>query len=97
MDQDCNGYDLTIDISSAWYVSRKDQLTIQATSRLNASAALNVDIPGVGTRSMKWNAKKVRWELTLNKASAAGLNSAAPGSVRVSGVEGEVSQVIEKR
>jgi len=78
IDQDCNGYDLTINILKAAYSGSKDSLSVEATSGLGASAGLNL----VGYGPMKWSAKKQKWSLTV---PGAGGN---PGSVTVSGVEG---------
>ena len=97
VDQDCNGYDLTIDIVQAVYTAKKDSLTFVATSGLGASAGLTAEIDGIGSRSMKWNNRKSRWELSINRASRSGLNPAAPGGVTVAGVEGQLSRAIDKR
>lgn len=97
VDQDCNGYDLTINIVQAVYAAKKDSLTIQATSGLGASAGLTAEIGGIGSRSMKWNSKKAQWELSISRASRSGLNPAAPGMVTVSGVEGQTTRAIDKR
>jgi bacillopeptidase F len=97
VDQDCNGYDLTIAIVQAVYNAKRDSLAIQATSELRASAALTAEIDGIGSRSMKWNSKKARWELSISRASRSGLNPAAPGEVAVSGVEGQLSAAIVKQ
>ena len=78
IDQDCNGYDLTINILKAAYSGSKDSLSVEATSGLGPSAGLNL----VGYGPMKWSAKKRNWSLTV---LGAGGN---PGSVTVSGIEG---------
>ncbi|NIR25550.1 MAG: hypothetical protein GWN77_00940, partial [Gammaproteobacteria bacterium] len=59
IDQDCNGYDLTIDIISTDYKSGPDKLTVVATSSYGASANLVTGWPSV---SMTWNSKKSQWE-----------------------------------
>lgn len=80
IDQDCNGYDLTIDIASASYRSDTGMLKVLATSALADAAGLQVE----GFGPMTWNAGQSRWELN----AASGSN---PGTVVVSGVEGAAS------
>lgn len=79
IDQDCNGYDLTIDITSAIWSKSKRTLTLIATSSLGAQAKLVVANYGL---AMTWNAKKVWWT-----ASKPGL-SVSPATVTVTGPEG---------
>ncbi len=81
IDQDCNGYDLTINITKATYSTSKRTLVVQATSALRASAGLSVD--GFGT--MTWDSRKSVWTLTATKITS------APSTVKVSGVEGSVT------
>jgi bacillopeptidase F len=78
IDQDCNGYDLTIDILSAEYIVNSDKLCVIATSELMDTANLEL----VGFDFMSWNAGSQEWSITSN---AAGGN---PGNVTVSGIEG---------
>lgn len=80
IDQDCNGYDLTIDIVKVQYNGRQDKLTVEATSALGAAANLQLDDYG----PMSWNGKKGRWGITVYGADS-------PGTVTVTGVEGSVS------
>lgn len=84
IDQDCNGYDLTIDIAKAAYDAGKDKLTVQATSALGGGAGL--ELAGYGP--MNWNAKRGVWNITV---SSAGGN---PGAVTVSGAEGADSAAV---
>lgn len=84
IDQDCNGYDLTIDIIKAEYTSRGDKLTVEATSALGGAADLQLE----GYGAMKWNNKKAKWSIT---ARGAGGN---PGTVTVTGVEGSESAAV---
>jgi bacillopeptidase F len=79
IDQDCNGYDLTIDITSAVYGAKQDTLNVTATSALGAGAALQV----VGYGAMTWDQRKGRWTYS---ARGVGGN---PGTVIVRGPEGE--------
>lgn len=57
VDQDCNGYDLTIDVKYAVYSHEGIALRVRATSRLGATAALGID--GIG--SMNWRAVYGDW------------------------------------
>lgn len=78
VDQDCNGYDLTIDIVKAQYSAKRDTLSVQATSDLGKSANLVLD----GFGDMKWSNKKRIWSISLRRVGG------DPGTVTVSGVEG---------
>jgi serine protease AprX len=78
IDQDCNGYDLTIDILKAEYTAKKDSLVVQARSDLGQQAGLQL----VGFGAMKWDRKKSMWTISLNRAGG------NPGTVTVSGIEG---------
>ncbi len=82
VDQDCNGYDLTIEISKAEYDSRKKKLTVQASSALGANAGLQV----AGFGAMKWNKGSGIWTFS------ASVGSGAPEIVVVSGIEGSEQQ-----
>lgn len=79
IDQDCNGYDLTIDITKAVAKSKGGgTLSVTATSSLGAAAGLGVD----GYGAMSYNQRKNVWTLTVRKPSS------LPASVTVSGIEG---------
>lgn len=78
IDQDCNGYDLTIDIAKAAYNAKKDTLSVEATSVLGSAAALEL----VDFGPMKWNRKNQKWTILINGAGG------NPGTVKVKGVEG---------
>jgi len=80
-DQDCNGFDLTIVISSVDYTAKRDILSVTATSALDSAA--NLELIGYGP--MKWDRKKMQWTISIRSAGG------NPGSVTVSGPEGEVS------
>jgi hypothetical protein len=97
IDQDCNGYDLTIDITRALYSVSKDKLIVFATSDYQDHASLSVTITlsdgGSITRTMTWKAAQGRWQRTINRFSRLG----SPVSVTVTGPEGaESAQVILK-
>ncbi len=78
IDQDCNGYDLTIEILKAAYTVKRDTISVEATSSLGRDAQLQV----VGYGMMKWDRKRSRWTLSVRGVGG------NPGSVTVSGVEG---------
>ncbi|WP_303901389.1 S8 family serine peptidase [Thiohalomonas denitrificans] len=80
IDQDCNGYDLTIVVTETMYTARRDTLTVAATSELGPDAVLRVE----GFGDMRWRKKDLSWELT-----ARGIGG-DPGTVTVSGPEGAV-------
>ncbi|WP_373500401.1 S8 family serine peptidase [Desulfococcus sp.] len=96
IDQDCNGYDLTIDITHAVYQVSTDKLTVYAESGLGAQAGLKVTMylanGGSITRNMTWNATKSRWQRAIN--SFAGSFGSRPVSVTVFGPEGSESASI---
>lgn len=77
IDQDCNGYDLTINITRATYSETYRSLRIEAKSSLGAAAALNAD----GYAPMNWSSNLNKWVLTVRSPSM-------PEEVTVSGVEG---------
>jgi bacillopeptidase F len=83
IDQDCNGYDLTIDILSAVYGVRKDTLDVEASSDLDQDAALEV----VGFGAMKWDRKAGVWTFSTRNVGG------DPATVTVSGLEGSESSV----
>ena len=78
IDQDCNGYDLTIDILSAEYIVNNDLLCVIAASELMGAANLEL----VGFDFMSWNGDNQEWSITSNGVGG------DPGNVTVSGIEG---------
>jgi len=87
IDQDCNGYDLTIDVVKAEYLGKKDVLEVEATSALGGNAAL--ELAGYG--AMKWNRKSSSWTLSARKIGG------NPGQVTVMGLEGwEKAMILSK-
>ena len=99
IDQDCNGYDLTIDITRARYLVSKDKIIIWATSDLGNQAALKATIHMANgnsiNKNLKWKGNKNRWQKTLTKFVLN--NGAAPVSVTVNGVEGAETVTVEER
>ncbi len=79
IDQDCNGYDLTIIVTKASYTAKSTKLTVQASSLFGASAYLTVDNFG----SMSYTKKTGIWSLTVS-------TSPKPATVTVRGFEGAV-------
>lgn len=78
IDQDCNGYDLTINIPVATYKSSQDKLTVEATSTLGAAADLQL----VGYGSMAYSSQQNKWTKIIQPANG------NPVTVTVSGIEG---------
>jgi bacillopeptidase F len=85
IDQDCNGYDLTINILTARYTKRTKVLLVEASSALSRSAGLRVD----GLGAMQWIAKQSKWRLRLT-------TSTPPVTVTVSGVEGSETSTVQQ-
>ncbi len=83
IDQDCNGYDLTIDVVSAVWDARRQTLDVVATSGYGAAAGLEV----IGLGPMKFASRKgvETWTLSARKVSS------PPSPLTVSGPEGAVS------
>lgn len=86
VDQDCNGFDLTVVITKAEYRAKKDELIVEATSSLGSQAALLL----AGYGPMQW-AKGNQWRLTVPAAGG------DPGTVTVTGREGSVSQAVLRK
>jgi bacillopeptidase F len=88
IDQDCNGWDLTIDILQAVYRPAKDTLSVSATSALLVSGAIKgsgLTLAGYGKMTRRVAKGQVWWEITVKRAGG------DPGAVTVSGVEGAAS------
>jgi subtilisin family serine protease len=85
IDQDCNGYDLTINITKAQYNKKQAKLVVDATSARGASAALQLK----GYGAMQWKPAQAKWTITVNGVAA------KPASVTVSGVEGSVTAPVQ--
>ena len=99
IDQDCNGYDLTIDVTQARYLASKDKFEVLATSDQGSQAGLSmiVELANGGTANLdlSWNKRKNRWQKTIRKFSAT--FGAIPVSLVVSGVEGTETVSVEQR
>ena len=99
IDQDCNGYDLTIEITRAQYKVTADKLIIYATSELGDQAGLRVtvhlEVGGSIVRKMAWKENKNRWQMRMKKIEAK--FGSQPIAVTVFGVEGSQSASIELR
>jgi hypothetical protein len=99
IDQDCNGFDLTIDITRARYLAAKDKLIIWATSARGSSADLSAEIllqdGSVVTRPLRWKDTKNRWQRSQkNFASKYG---SPPVSLSVQGAEGNEAEIVDIR
>jgi len=82
IDQDCNGYDLTIDVKYAVYSHDGSKLALRVTSSLRASAALEI----VGVGPLTWRAVRRDWIFN------AGTPPGPRKQITIRGIEGEVSQ-----
>lgn len=80
VDQDCNGYDLTISIIRATYSETYKSLRVEAKSALGSGAALEVE----GFGPMNWSANLNKWVLTVR-------TPAMPAAVTATGIEGSSS------
>ncbi len=99
VDQDCNGFDLTIDVTRARYVAAQDKLVILATSALGSAAGLRVTVElddgSSIDRALAWNSSKDRWQKTLRPFAAK--FGAAPAVLSVYGDEGSVTVPVDIR
>ncbi|MFC1363576.1 MAG: hypothetical protein G8D61_07945 [gamma proteobacterium symbiont of Ctena orbiculata] len=100
IDQDCNGYDLTLEITRARYISSSDKLIVWTTSGLADAADLRLIIyraaGGSGLdRSMRWVGSKNRWQKYFNNFTVK--FGSAPVSITVYGVEGQESIAVEQQ
>lgn len=82
LDQDCNGYDLTIVVSVATWSKAKKTLTVTASSLYEASANLTVANFG----PLVYNARKKTWSAVFTGVAS----NPGSGQVQVSGPEGSV-------
>ena len=81
IDQNCNGYDLTIRVTKATWSSKSKKLTVEATSGFGSSA--NLSVSGIG--AMTWSSTK--WTLVV-------IRSTKPATVTVTGFEGSVTAAV---
>jgi putative metal-binding protein len=86
VDQDCNGYDLTIVVTRALCQVSARMLRVEATSALRETAGLVVQ----GYGPMAWNPLTGGWALNARVASC-------PATVTVCGVEGCVAVPVPQR
>lgn len=99
VDQDCNGYDLTIDVTRAKFVSAQNKLVVWATSDLGSQAGLGMTIElangGSVTKRLNWSAKKGRWQKVIKNFTSN--YGAIPVAVSVTGVEGAENSAVQQR
>ncbi len=81
IDQDCNGYDLTLDVEYAVYSHDGSRLSLRVTSALRSQAALEI----VGVGPLTWRPARRDWIFD-------GSTPAILKQITVRGVEGEVRQ-----
>lgn len=91
VDQDCNGYDLTIDLERFEYPSTPAKTgRVEATTHLNSRAELSLTVKTQdGTRiteDMRWNSSTNRWQSNLYDYIK--LLGVKPRSITVTGTEG---------
>jgi len=93
IDENCNGFDLTIVITKAQYSNSKKSLTIEATSQLGANAGLSASYvlsSGTFYAAMTWNEAVGKWQAVVPNMTA------APSTVTVSGIEGASTAKVTK-
>ena len=93
IDENCNGYDLTIVVTKAAYSSGKKTLTVEASSALGASAGLSYLFSINGTSlsgPMTWSSSVGKWQAVVTGLTA------APSTVTVSGIEGAVTAKVTR-
>lgn len=95
IDEDCNGYDLTIVITKAQYSTKNRSLTIEAASQLGTNAGLSAAYSyttsgPILTAPMTWNAAIGKWQATISNVTT------APSTVTVSGIEGASTAKVTK-
>jgi hypothetical protein len=93
VDENCNGYDLTIVVTKAAWSRSGKTLTIEASSALGASAGLSAYYTQSGYQyyaPLAWNAAIGKWRAIVTQVTT------APTSVTVSGIEGSVTAPVTK-
>lgn len=85
IDQDCNGYDLTLVVKYLGYDTKRSLLSVDVTSELNELA--DIRIPAIG--SLRWNKKKGHWQGRFRKQY-----DLSGTSLKIEGVEGEISVIV---
>lgn len=99
VDQDCNGYDLTIAIIRAPYSVRLDKLEVVATSDFGPSANLSVRVEVASaatfTVALVWNSKLSVWQRMIDAPEQT--YGSEPVSVEVFGPEGTVFGPVLRR
>jgi hypothetical protein len=94
VDENCNGFDLTIVVTKAAYSSGKKTLTIEATSQLGANAGLSasyyISPSTLNAPPMTWNEAIGKWQVVVANLTA------APSTATVSGIEGASTAKVTK-
>jgi hypothetical protein len=89
IDQDCNGYDLTIRVVKTVHYASKQTLTVEALSRLEADAGLFLYVSDGQYAPMAWDAKRKLWSVTIGGVAE------KPYYVLVEGIEGSESALVQ--
>ncbi|MHB8835945.1 MAG: MopE-related protein [Candidatus Methylomirabilia bacterium] len=89
IDQDCNGFDLTIRVVKAVHYDQKQTLTVEALSKLNEAAGLTLFVDIVTRVPMNWDAKRKLWSVTITGVPY------KPYAVLVEGIEGYESSLVQ--
>lgn len=84
IDQDCNGYDLTIVVVEAVYFPLLDMLSVEASSNLGADAQLVLD----GYGEMKWGKNSQTWSIDVKKIGG------NPETITITGIEGSITSTV---
>lgn len=87
VDQDCNGVDRTINVTTATYSTKKGLLTVEATSNYGQGAGLSLKTSSTNFGSMTWNKQRKTWTYLIYP----GYN---PGTIYVYGAEGWVTKAV---
>ena len=89
IDQDCNGYDLSIRVVKTVHFAAKQTLTVEALSRLEADAGLTLYVSNGEYAPMTWDAKRKLWAVTIGGVAE------KPYYVLVEGIEGSESALVQ--
>ena len=93
IDQDCNGYDLTIDITLSAYQPSTDTFGVFAESERGGQADLKITVlvesGAQYTQNMTWYPSRNRWQKVVN--NFVGLTRSPPVQATVFGPEGSIS------
>lgn len=103
IDQDCNGFDLTLRIDRALHLTSSDRLVVWAWSDLADLADRNAlklsiefeDGTTVENLTIRFNETTNRWQRGINNLSS--MSASRPVRVSISGAEGTLSEAVSVR